>query len=185
MSLRSALRKVAADLEALRDRDAEFNYALIGGLAVGAWGFPRATRDIDLLVASGKPPEVLRSYFGQRGYGAELTRHSGDPLPLMIKLQPPGKPGRTVEIDVIVSTKGWETGMVEAARTLMLGPTRIRVARPEDIICLKLRAGGPLDLVDAAEILKVNRETLDREYLRNRARQLRLTGLLEKLITKG
>jgi hypothetical protein len=184
MSVRSALRKVAVDLEDFRALDAAFNYAIIGGLAVGAWGFPRATRDIDLLIVSGTPPESLLLFFSQRGYGTELTRHPGDPLPLMIRLQSPGKPGRTVAIDVIVSTRRWEAEMVAEAHALVFGQTRIRVAGPEDIICLKLRVGGPLDMVDAVEMIKVNREILDREYLLKRARQLRVTRLLEKLITK-
>jgi hypothetical protein len=182
MSLRSTLRKVTAELEDFKARGEEFDYAIIGGLAVGAWGFPRATRDIDLLISSGAPPESLLSFFTRRGYGTELSRHPGDPLPLMIKLQSPGKPGRTVEIDIIVSTRRWETEMVANAHTVRLGQSRIRVARPEDIICLKLRAGGPLDLVDAGELLKVNGETADREYLRKRARQLRVTERLEMLL---
>jgi hypothetical protein len=34
------------------------DYALVGGLAVGVWGVPRATKDIDLLV---RPEEVARA----------------------------------------------------------------------------------------------------------------------------
>ena len=94
MSIQSALCHLVTDLE---EADENLRYVLIGGLAVGAWGHPRAT------------------------------------------------------------------------------------CRPEDLIVMKLAAGGPCDLYDAREVFRVNRSDLDPEYLHQRTRELKVAEELEEL----
>ena len=55
-----ALLKVVKDVQNRLDA-AEIPSAVIGGLAVAAWGDPRLTRDVDLKVLAGRPdiPRLL------------------------------------------------------------------------------------------------------------------------------
>lgn len=58
-SIESALRKAAADLNAIGVR-----WALVGGLAVSARTIPRFTKDLDFAVAVGNEPERRTSFIG-------------------------------------------------------------------------------------------------------------------------
>lgn len=126
-------------------------YALIGGLAVAAWGAPRATEDIDLLADLAPSPE-LDAALHAGGFQAEWRRGaSDDPIPLLLRLRTSSGP----EMDVVCATRAWEREMLGRAIRLRLaqGP-EIPVVAVEDLIVLKLLAGGPGDLADVADLLQ-------------------------------
>ena len=115
-------------------------HALIGGLAVAAWGAPRATEDIDLLADVNPSPE-LDAAFRATGFEAEWRRRDpGDPVPLLLRLCSASGP----EIDVICATRDWEREMLDRAIRVRLpeGPETPVIA-VEDLVVLKLMAGGP------------------------------------------
>jgi hypothetical protein len=125
-------------------------YALMGGLAVAAWGAPRATEDIDLL-ADLSPSSELDAALRAAGFEAEWRRGSpDDPVPLLLRLHSASAP----EIDVICATRGWEREMLNRSIRVRIpeGPETPVVAI-EDLIVLKLMAGGPGDLADVADLL--------------------------------
>ena len=98
-------------------------YALMGGLAVAAWGAPRATEDIDLL-ADLSPSQELDA-------ALRLRSRSGP------------------EIDVVCATRAWEREMLSRSIRLRLPQgLEIPVVAIEDLIVLKLMAGGPADVAD-------------------------------------
>jgi predicted nucleotidyltransferase len=132
-------------------RERHVPYALIGGLAVAAWGAPRATEDIDLL-ADLSPSTGLDAAFQSAGFDAEWRRGGpDDPVPLLLRLRSPGGP----EIDVVCATRAWERQMLGRAVLLRLGPgLEIPVVAIEDLIVLKLKAGGPGDLADVTDLLE-------------------------------
>jgi len=104
-------------------------YALMGGLAVAAWGAPRATEDIDLL-ADLSPSQELDA-------ALRLRSRSGP------------------EIDVVCATRAWEREMLSRSIRLRLPQgLEIPVVAIEDLIVLKLIAGGPADLSDVADLLQ-------------------------------
>lgn len=126
-------------------------YALIGGLAVAAWGAPRATEDIDLL-ADVRPSPELNAALRATGFEAEW-RHGDpdDPVPLLLRLRSASGP----EIDVICATLGWEREILSRSiRIRIPGDLEIPVVSVEDLIVLKLMAGGPGDLADVADLLE-------------------------------
>lgn len=146
-------------------------HCLIGGLAVSAHGVPRYTADVDFLVHPRllSLEEDLREF--ARQYGASF-RHSepaaDDPLgPILIMVLG----GAT--IDLIVARHPHEFSCISRARSLMLAGTAIPCAAPEDLILLKLYAGGPQDLYDVQGIIEVQ-ESLDLDYVRQQVTAMRL-----------
>lgn len=142
----STLAKLASVLEEHR-----VSYALIGGLAVAAWGTPRATEDIDILAGLIRSPQ-LDAAFRAAGFEVEWRRGDPeDPIPLLLRLSSTTGP----EVDIICATRGWETEMLGRAIRIQL-PTGLEapVVALEDLIVLKLMAGGPGDLTDVADLLQ-------------------------------
>lgn len=126
-------------------------YALMGGLAVAAWGAPRATEDIDLL-ADVSPSQELDAALRARGFEAEWRRGApDDPIPLLLRLRSRSGP----EIDVVCATRAWEREMLNRSIRLRFPQgLEIPVVAVEDLIILKLMAGGPPDLADVADLLQ-------------------------------
>ena len=125
-------------------------HALIGGLAVAAWGTPRATEDIDLL-ADASPSAELDRDLRATGFQAEWRRgDADDPIPLLLRLWSASGP----EIDVVCVTREWEREMLTRAILIRLtGGPEASVVTLEDLIVLKLMAGGPGDLADVTDLL--------------------------------
>ena len=126
-------------------------HALIGALAVAAWGAPRATEDIDLL-ADAAPSTRLDAALGEAGFAPEWRRGDpDDPVPLLLRL---GGPAGGPDVDVLCVTRAWEREVLgRAVRVRIPGGPEVPVVTAEDLIVLKLLAGGPGDLADVAELL--------------------------------
>ena len=126
------------------------SYALMGGLAVAAWGAPRATEDIDVLADVTPSPE-LEASLRTAGFETEWRRGTpDDPVPLLLRLRSPSGP----EIDVVCATRVWEREMLaRSIRIQIAGRLEIPVIALEDLIVLKLMAGGPHDLADVVDLL--------------------------------
>lgn len=145
-SFENALAQISSVLE-----ERGTSYALIGGLAVAVWGVPRATENIDLL-ADLAPSHELDAAFRAEGFRVAWRRADvDDPIPLLLRLDPADGP----EVDIVCATRGWEREMLGRAITVRL-PTGLEapVMAVEDLIVLKLIAGGPSDLIDVAELLQ-------------------------------
>jgi hypothetical protein len=120
---------------------------LIGGLAVSAWGHVRATEDIDFV--SSLSPDALRQRLADHRISTELRR--GDRLEGDIPWVLHGKLG-SVSFQVLppLVPIAWEN----ATRVTLPGGGELRIVALPDLIRLKLRAGGPRDLWDVAELLR-------------------------------
>ncbi|MDD2500522.1 MAG: nucleotidyl transferase AbiEii/AbiGii toxin family protein [Geobacter sp.] len=143
-------------LSNLRDTGCISGFTLIGGLAVSAWSTPRATRDIDLLILvdTDKLQQVVIALC-DAGLHAELRRGGyDDPVPYLI---------RADAVDLLVATKTYEAETIRQSNAIEIAGKTVPVASPEFLIILKLKAGGPQDLLDVQELLAsglVNRELL-------------------------
>lgn len=136
-------------LTALRDAGRISGFALVGGLAVSAWSPPRATMDVDflVLVESNNVTHLVQALC-DAGMNAELRRGGADdPVPCLI---------RADFLDIIVATKKYEAAAIEHSIAVNIAGKDIPVASPEFLIILKLKAGGPRDLLDVQELLASN-----------------------------
>lgn len=80
---------------------------------------------------------------------------------------------------MLIATSKWEDEAVEAAVLVKLGKVGIPVIPVEYLIVMKLKAGGPRDILDAEELLQTGR--LDMESLERLAKRLRVDKRLEKV----
>jgi hypothetical protein len=135
---------------------AKVRHALIGGLAVGAYGYVRATKDVDFLV-------------GEEGY----ERHGGGIVTF--------RPG----IPILVDGVPIDTLTDEALEEEIDKPREtegIPIVDPEALVYLKLKAHRRRDKEDIIELLKLGIDDKPiRTYLRKLAPELldRFEALVE------
>jgi len=110
----------------------EIDYALIGAFALKAYGYVRATQDVDFLMRRENQPRIIE-YLESLGYET-IYKSSG----YSNHLHPLLKLGR---IDIVyVAGDTAETIFSETKRLLLLGDLHIPVAKPEHLIALKVFA---------------------------------------------
>ncbi|HJU04853.1 MAG TPA: hypothetical protein VJ692_06835 [Nitrospiraceae bacterium] len=127
------------------------NYALIGGVAVSAWGVPRATHDIDFVLALGpSDPVKLSTRLGGKYVAGALD----DPLRGVFNLSVAAG-HTTVPIQLILLPSHWTDVVFDQAQVLSILGCSVPVVSWQTLILLKLYAGGPQDLLDARELLSV------------------------------
>jgi hypothetical protein len=173
-----ALRDVWAALSPL-----QVPMAVMGGLALAAWRYVRATRDVGLLVAlrDDELPAVLQRL---RGAGIRTKRSppvlSLGQLDLVQLLYQPAEAYVELQIDVLLAKSEYHR---EALRRRVLThlpdwDCPIAVLSCEDLILHKLLAARLIDRVDAVGLLRANRDGVDLSYLRPWTSRLQLTSAL-------
>lgn len=168
----------------------EVRFALIGGLAVSAWGHVRATQDIDVLADSTPSPvqeiairKTLATFWEAQGCVVEWRSGAADdPIPLLLRLTLP--PPGAMTVDVLWAWRPWQQESLKRTSVLRVAGTTVAVLHPEDLILMKLQAGGPQDLLDVESILSSNPPELDRQRLVQTASRLRLKAVLERCIRR-
>ncbi|MBX3461445.1 MAG: hypothetical protein KF696_15980 [Planctomycetes bacterium] len=139
--------------------------ALIGGLAVGVHATPRATKDIDITVATNARPATLLASLADCNFvpafaeSAEIAAISGV-LPL--RHSPSG-----AVVDLIFARFAYQQDMVDRAVTLKVSGLAVPVVQVDDLCFLKLIAARPQDIADTVAVLKAN-QGIDRAALLSR-----------------
>jgi len=125
-------KQVLKELLSAFDKD-DIHYALVGGLALGAWGIPRATVDIDFLVRR-DDLEKIEWIMQRLSYEC---RHRSENVSQYVS--PAGLFG---EVDFLHAFRQTSLEMLQRAekREVFGGALRINVLQPEDLIGLKLQA---------------------------------------------
>lgn len=143
----------------------KINFAFIGGFAVQSLGIERATRDVDFLILIEDAPK-LRSAMTSRGY--EIVADNENVLCFM------GKSPALGRVDFLLAHRTHSVGMLKRAevREGLLGKYRYKVARPEDIIGLKVQAiaNSPhrreKDWPDVKKLVSLHRAKMDMALVR-------------------
>jgi hypothetical protein len=146
--------------------DAGVDYILIGGLAVGAHGFPRATKYIDIVpspaVTNLERLALLLRALDARNHGtgdfdpAEFPFDPLDPAQLaeggnFLLDTRLGRLDITQWVPGIPGELAFEHLARSAAETALDG-RRVRVCSRDDLITMKRTAGRPQDLLDLQEL---------------------------------
>lgn len=129
--------------------------ALIGGLAVAAHGYIRATDDIDFV--SPAEPKEIQARLAKAGIASKTRRGDvleGD-IPSVVYGRADG-----FRFDVL-----FPPVPIDWSRTVILPLTegsRLRVVDLDALVRLKLRAGGPQDLLDVVHLVRLHSEIEER-----------------------
>lgn len=134
---------------------ARVDVVLVGGYAVAFHGRPRATKDIDLVLAP-EPANLRRAADALDRFGAPPNVVSAirtmKPDEVVFLGRPP------LRIDLLVTIDGVSSDdlFAQAVDTVIDGVT-LRVISLEHLIANKLASGRPQDLVDADLLQRVRR----------------------------
>lgn len=156
------LLRVLVSLQA-RLETANIPSALIGGLAVSAWGNPRLTRDIDIkvLLRRDERKRLLDTlgddYRSLQANPDNALRHNG----IVFVLSPEGK-----RIDIALTDTSFDEELIARAQLVEVLPKlKVRVCSAEDLIVLKIIAIRPQDQQDVATIIQRQGNNLDDAYI--------------------
>lgn len=155
MEFKTVLEKLLTNFERLNIR-----YALLGGFALGLWGYGRATADIDFLAHRDDMDKIDAV---MKGLGYECRYKSDNVSQYLSPLKIFG------EVDFIHAFKETSLAMLQNAeeKTVFNGDLKIRVLKPEDLIAFKLQAvkNNPsrtsVDLQDIKKLVEINRQSID------------------------
>lgn len=143
----AAARDASAQLDALGVR-----HALVGGIAVGAHGAPRATRDVDLLVSQAEAFEGTTI----------LSFKAGIPIAVRGVVVDYLTPEGSAHADVL------QQALLDASRS-----EGLPVVALEPLILMKLVAGRRRDLDDVSRLLEpADLQSRVRVYLQSHAPEL-------------
>ena len=173
-----ALRKLVGILD-----EARIPYMVIGGYALIAYGRIRTTQDIDIAIAASFP-DIVRTHglLKKSGYQLPSAPNREAPLFLATDLE------NQVEFEIWTEPDGVVFDAELLNRRIRIRPFgddfEVFAIGPEDFIVNKLarRSRGVGDEQDAASVLKRQEGRLDNDYLMRRAKQAKVTGLLETLM---
>ena len=161
-------------------------YMVTGSVASSLQGEPRATHDIDLVVALDRSDTsvLLRAFPAPDFYLDEISVLEAIETQKMFNLIDCAS-GDKVDFWLLTGEPFDRSRFVRRYAEDLTG-MRLMVSRPEDTILAKLRwakmsGGSEKQFVDALRVYEVQRDSLDLQYLAHWAAQLGVEELLERL----
>lgn len=147
----SEIERTLEDLTAVLDR-LDVPAAVIGGIAVIAWGFGRSTIDVDAAVALGtkKLPALLKQ-LTKAGFEPRIDGAVAFARESMVLLMKHSQTG--VAVDVSLAQLDFEEEALRNAVDRPFGAVTIRVPRATDLVAYKMFAARPRDLQDVEELV--------------------------------
>jgi len=158
-------------------------YALMGGIAVRAYGVPRPTYDIDatIMIERGLLPQLFAARRDanyvipepyEKGWVDDIKGLSLLKLRRYIQ-------DESIDVDLFLAESEFQRSvMARRMREVMDGAT-YWFASAEDLVLLKLIAGRPRDLGDVTDVLFMQGR-LDVEYMQRWAARLNVPSELER-----
>jgi predicted nucleotidyltransferase len=142
ISLLAPLQALQSLLEKCNDQG-----VVIGGIAASLLGTPRLTVDLDavFLLSLDEVPRLLQEalHLGIEPRISEITDFARKNRVLLLRHVESG-----TDIDLSLGILPFEIEMVERSKVVDLGPIRLRLPTPEDLIILKAVAHRAKDLED-------------------------------------
>jgi hypothetical protein len=175
------LRYVIAVLEKLN-----ISYAVVGAYASSAWGEPRMTRDIDVIIqlSAEQVVPLCASFPESDFYVSSLAAHEAVHRGSQFNVIHPSS-GNKVDF-MVVGQSDWSAAQLRRRMQIQFDETTCGyVASPEDVILgklLYLREGGSEKHIrDITGILKTCKDPLDLEYVSTTAEELHVQELWQTI----
>ncbi len=147
----------------------KYKYIVIGGMAAGAIGEPRMTRDVDINIIMNKDEvPLLLSRAEKAGFilSRERCLETAEQMGIFqIRYN-------DYNIDFIIASTDLEVQAFERRKVTRMYGVRGFFPTPEDLILLKIIPGRDKDLLDAKNIVVRHKGKLDTKYLKSWAMKL-------------
>ncbi len=164
-------------------------YMVVGSLASAAYGEPRMTQDIDVVVDL-KEQEVAAfshafasSEFYLSEEAAKLAIRQNSQFNIIDSAS-----GNKIDLLLVPASAWGRSEFSRRERMLILPDLEGYCARPEDVILAKMeyyrQGGSEKHLRDIAGILRVSSEAVDRDYVSRWAQQLGLTEVWGAILAR-
>lgn len=166
-------------LEATVDllRQARIPYMVIGALAVGIWGRPRTTLDVDIVVLAERSDlQRLGAQAATKAFRVDREWAERNPVIRDSQLR---LLHRSLPVDLMLPRDQHDRDALRRRRRKRWRARSLWFVAPEDLILQKLKVGRPRDFEDALSVWQQQGEKIDRRYLWKWARRLGITGELE------
>ncbi|MBN1611957.1 MAG: nucleotidyltransferase [Polyangiaceae bacterium] len=183
VALSRALLAAVAALDA-----ANLRYAVVGGLAVGAWGVSRSTRDADLYaeLPADRRPQLQRDL---RAAGFEVPAMNEE-LQAFGVFRSRSADGIFVDIFDAVGPLGEQ--LLSHRRQIEVFGQRLWVTAPEELFLLKAFSDRARDFEDLVALASAPRLQLDLDYIQHWAERLdrsigseEVTGRVKQALAKA
>jgi hypothetical protein len=148
-------------------------YAVIGAVASGILGRPRATLDIDILVGGGSQG-ITKISSALKKAGAQEVESFLEANPMLRGMMVRMRMG-LIHVDLIRSRDRHDGLALRRRQIVRAFGLRLLIPQPEDLILLKMKAGRERDLEDCIGIFEAQKDRIDLTYLWRWAVRLRLT----------
>jgi hypothetical protein len=161
-------------------------YYLTGSMASNFWGVPRTTHDLDFVIQllPSAAPSIVQEFRGDFHLDESAVRAAFRPPHQFNAIDTRS----ALKVDFwLPKPEPFDREMLKRRTQVSLFGEPAWIATAEDVILHKLiwNRISPSDrqLGDAAGIVAVQADTLDRNYLRQWAQELKLTSELERLLS--
>ena len=147
-------------------------YTLVGGLAVGIWGVPRATVDIDFLVSMKTDDyKILKKKVKE---SEKFIFIYDEPMTFarISFLRATLKSNKDISVDFLFADDDFRNEALKRKEIIRVAGFSVNVTTPEDLIILKLLSSRKQDNLDAKKILEIQKGNLDKEYIQKWANKL-------------
>lgn len=148
------------------------SYTIIGAVASGILGRPRATLDLDILVGGGSQGLTKISSLIEKS-GAEKSESFLEANPMLRGIMIRMRVG-PIHIDLIRSRDRHDSVALRRRQKVKAFGLSLFIPQPEDLILLKMKAGRERDLEDCIGIFEAQKDRIDLKYLWRWALRLRL-----------
>jgi hypothetical protein len=145
-------------------------YCLLGALALGAWGTPRTTQDLDVLISIGHEdrPSLIQE---MKDRGFILDREWSEQNPMLreyhVRLHRDAIP-----VDFLLPRDAHDQECLVRRRHYQLSGLSLWIISPEDLVLHKLKTGRAQDFLDVLSVLHRQKQLLDRPYVIQWAQRL-------------
>jgi hypothetical protein len=149
--LAKTVRRVLRAME-----DSGVPYCVVGATALAVRGFPRMTRDLDLIVMIDDAEQAIEALRSAKLRAETPVGTLRDPEPMIVFLDPATR----VEVDLLIAAGEPEATVCEGAPRATVFGTQAPVATLEQLLLLYLYSNQPKHLGDFAAIVTSTRADL-------------------------
>ena len=147
---------------------------LVGGLAVGIWGEPRATVDIDFLVSFNINDFAVLSQKINDSNAFIFIHDKPMAFERISLLRATLKSNLDIYVDFLFADDEFKKDALSRRQTVHIADFTVNIPTPEDLILLKLISGREQDVFDAKKVFEMQKEHLDMEYLQRWSERLQV-----------